>query len=221
MKILLAGDSWGCGVWQRIPLRVIHKGIEQFMLDDGHEVVNVSTGGGKNGGAINRMLNIKDNFDYIFVFETSPLRDAGCFDEEISLTKWFHDYEDLINIISNKRFEYYTRLNSLNKTIYLLGGCSKVDMNMVKDFSNIKVVIPSIPEFLSPGYVAPEIYVDGWVKDIDNKYDLETIDKIIEQKQLWWWLNRNCSHFKDDFAHPDRHGYEKVYNYIKETVFKL
>lgn len=224
MKILLAGDSWGCGVWinkRKEPSYVGHKGIEQFMLDDGHEVVNASIGGSSNFKTLKRITRKKLNkFDYVFVIESSPLRDVGCLDKDIPLSKWFDNYEHLININNNKRFEFYSQLNCLDKDIYLIGGCSKVDENIAKKFSNIKILIPSIPEFLSPNYIAPEIYIDTWIKYVDDRYELETLDKLIEQQKKWFWLNKNCSHFVEDRAHPDRHGYEKVYNYIKENVFK-
>lgn len=224
MKILLAGDSWGCGVWvvkKNEPAYVIHRGIEQFMLDDKHEIVNISMGASSNISTLNRITrtgNNLDKFDYVFVIESSPLRDVGCLDKNINSAKWFNNYEHLVNINNNRRFEFYSILNSFGKDIYLLGGCSTVDEDIAKKFNNIKVLIPSIPKFLSPEYIEPEIYVDSWIKHVDDRYDLETLDKLIEQQKKWFWLNKNCSHFKDDHAHPDRHGYEKVYNYIKENV---
>lgn len=213
MKILLGGDSWGCGVWKVQPtgLAIGHKGIEQFMLDDGHEVINVSKGGISNKNIIECMKLLPNlDFDHIFVIETSPLRDTD-------YLKPFANYEHLIELNGSKRFEFYSLLEALNKPIYLLGGCSKVDTEIVKDFKNLHVVIPSIPEFLSTGFIAPDIYVDHWIHQY-KKWDLETIDKLSEQSEIWFRLNKKCEYFREDAHHPDIRGHEKVYNYIKENI---
>lgn len=50
MKILITGDSWGCGEWDglNVDYRVTHSGIEQYLRDDGYTVENVSRGGYNN-----------------------------------------------------------------------------------------------------------------------------------------------------------------------------
>lgn len=225
MKILLAGDSWGCGVWAKNKKNetptVIHRGIEQFMSDDGHEVVNISQGGFANYEIINKMKSvINDNFDYIFYIQTDPLRDH--FKSSIFQKKeiWFTDYQSLLEINNKLMLDTYNKLNNFGKTIHMIGGCSKVESNMLEQFSNLKLVLCSIPEFICDGYTAPKIFFTQkwWRDELDDRWSLETLDKIIEQQDKWHWLGKNCSHFKEDRYHSDRHGYEKVYNYIKENV---
>ena len=48
MRILLAGDSWGCGEWKEYNRllegrhdAVAHKGLEEYLTQDNHEVKNV------------------------------------------------------------------------------------------------------------------------------------------------------------------------------------
>lgn len=226
MKILLAGDSWGCGVWKhsKIPFQkptLMHKGIEQYMLDDGHEVINVSKGGISNEKIIDRMKPvINDNFDYIFYIQTDPLRDIFKSDNFQEKSKWFEDYQSLLEINNRLMLDTYNKLNNFGKTIHMIGGCSKVKSNMLEQFSNLKLVICSIPELIVDNFEISEIVCTGlwWKKNLDERWSLETIDKILEQQRKWVWLALNSPHFKEDRHHPDRHGYEKAYNYIKENV---
>ena len=50
MRILITGDSWGCGEWDglNVDYRVTHAGIEQYLRDDGYDVENISIGGNNN-----------------------------------------------------------------------------------------------------------------------------------------------------------------------------
>lgn len=111
MKVLLAGDSWGVGVWQKprvmiktIFLRnnktvwpgVIHKGLEYFLSLKNHDVTNISFGGATNLQIYESLLsqNLKQ-YDYIFVYYTNPLRDI-CIDFEIGNCKLNRDFVNQI-----------------------------------------------------------------------------------------------------------------------------
>ena len=53
MKIIIAGDSWGVGEWtdgQRT-----HRGLEQYLSDAGHIVINLSRGGMSNMSIIDAL----------------------------------------------------------------------------------------------------------------------------------------------------------------------
>lgn len=226
MKILVVGDSWGCGVWEyskksNIKPFIIHKGIEQFMIDDGHEVTNLSVGGTSNKSNIRRMkmLDNLNYYDYIFFIKTDPLRNMLSSVKYKTNTKWFEDYESLLLMNYNFMLDDYKELNNFNTPIYIIGGCYKVNIELLKQFNNLKLVLSSIPEFLESKFKAPEIFFSGsWKNDLDDKWDLETLDRLIEQQDIWEWLNKNSNHFKKDRYHPDIDAYKKVYNYIKENI---
>lgn len=229
MKILLAGDSWGVG--PKIPhnvtyLKSSYMGIGDFIKNDGHILINVSESGASNFKIIKKIDSIlKENtFDYIIFIQTDPLRDQqdckshlGIF--ELENKKWFEDYDDLLKIKNQHLNETYKKLNDLNKTIYLLGGCSKVDTGMLLQYNNLTCIISSIPEFLCPGYTMPDIWgMSKWQKKIDKRWNLSTLDKLIEQITLTEFLHTNCPHFFIDPLHPDSKGYQKVYEYLKKTI---
>ena len=99
MKIVIAGDSWGCGEWLRGDLRknvatdIVHGGLAQYLTEDGHTVVNLSQGGASNtfiDSAISKHLESeslrdRENPDKIIVFQTTYTRDYRFrFDEYVS-----------------------------------------------------------------------------------------------------------------------------------------
>ena len=80
MSILIAGDSWGCGEWDLLPngkYCVTHKGIEQYFIDNGDIVTNISIGGGTNQNSVFQLQQQLSNmtFNCIIWFQTDPLRD--------------------------------------------------------------------------------------------------------------------------------------------------
>jgi hypothetical protein len=95
MNILIAGDSWGCGVWHAssaesgkiyfpnnekekpIYPALLHKGVEFFLTLRGYNVRNISVSGYSNLRIYDSIKQVKDlnSFDFIFVFYTNPLRD--------------------------------------------------------------------------------------------------------------------------------------------------
>ena len=67
-QILLGGDSWACGEWARpegapghVPVEIVHRGIEQYFIDDGFGVVNTAEGGSSNKSAVERLAAVVDD----------------------------------------------------------------------------------------------------------------------------------------------------------------
>jgi len=230
MKILIAGDSWGCGVWGPgsgpfHPFRGLkHRGIEQFLVDDGYDVINVSYGGASNFDIIKRMepLVYRYSYDYIFYIKTDPLRELypAWTEGNTSNDKLhFPNYERILYTIDYNSNSCYEMLNRMGVPIHMIGGCGTINETLLEKYSNLKLVLKSIPKYLCPNYTIPEVWFSSdWYKHIDEKWDLSNIDKVLEQQRRVEWLNKNCKHFKDDHAHPDKDGYFKVYQYIKENV---
>lgn len=230
MKILLAGDSWGCGVWRTsktpsIPLSgVVHTGIEQFLKDDGHDVLNISWGGANNTDIIKRMLPLvyRYSFDYVFYIKTDPLRELYPANVEyipdLEQLK-FKNYQEILNAVEAHSFNCYEKLSKLPIKVNMLGGCGTINENLLKNYDNLNLVMSSIPKYLCPDYEIPEIWLGSdWYKKVDKSWSLECIDKLLEQQKKMEYLPQNCKHFLKDHAHPDEEGYYKVYQYIKETV---
>ncbi len=222
MRILLAGDSWGLGVWGLVnnEYKLVHPGIDHYMRLDGHDVVNISQAGTNNMMMYRKLvhtLKYDSAFDKIFYIQTDIVRDIPNNFAEFE-NKWFNNYEHLISLINEKLDELYHSLNSLGKPIYMLAGCSTVNQSLLSKYKNLICTIPSILKFLHPECQNPEFWTDPkWINKLDDKWDLDTLDKIIEQEKLTRKIG-TYSHFKADSVHPDLSGYAKVYLSLKEIL---
>jgi hypothetical protein len=99
-----------------------------------------------------------------------------------------------------------------------MGGCSKIDMDIIKKYPNLNPVIPSIIELL--GYEHPDIWISNhWYKKLDDKWDIETLDKILEQFNKVDKF-KNIPYFMVGSRHPNRHGLKKVFDFLSESVLK-
>ena len=215
MKILLAGDSWTYG-----PVS-----IEDHLISLGNEVTNITCPGQSNSFVINELKSqlLSKTFDKIVYVQTEPLRDNKYaksntgWQDLVQDKKWFDDHLHLLSIQQDILDETYKILNDIDLPIYLLGGCSKIDTELLSKYSNLTCIMPSIPEFLQPGYTHPTIFgVSEWQKRIDDKWDLDTIDYILDQIKSTEWLHGNCSYFFNDPWHPDILGYRIVAEHISK-----
>ncbi len=222
MRIYIGGDSWGCGEWgMPDPLRnwsgtqvILHRGLEQYLLDDGHSVTNTSGGGDSNMRTYDKILNSKEHDIYI-IFQTISLRDN-------------HEWNTILtwkNLIArNKKLQktFYKRLGSLaSNKIYLLGGLEKVDKDEVAKYPNLVTVVESIPEWLTNGdYINRE---GSLLTDINNLGDnlpkdveLELLDKLIElDNQCKSTVSFNRQYFQPDGFHPNKEGHYRIYQELK------
>lgn len=227
-KILIAGDSWGCGEWGNYsavePLfsgrnhAITHLGLEQYLIDDGHEVHNLSKGGlSNNSTVINIQDNLHHNYDYIFWFQTDPVRDILRWDQEKS--KWFNTFDHLVLMQEIDLRRVYKNLNQLNTKIHCIGGCSKLDVDRMQDYSNLIPFIPSVIEFLIPNFRHPKIWFTGdWVLNLDEKWDLKTLDIIIHERKQMMSLPKISKYFHLDGGHPDREGHKVIFEHIKKQL---
>ena len=217
-KICITGDSWGAGVWDNFDKKdpksygIIHKGLEHF-LKQNHTVINVSLGGSSNIQAIKRLTRIlqKQQFDYIFWFITDPLRDKD--------RSWFNKsgitYNELLQETNNLEEESYKLAYSLNHVIHCIGGAHKINLELIRKYSSLNPHIISFTEFLLPKYQHPEIWSSkGWLTEIANYADLETLNKIIKNRDKQIELFNYKDLFWPDGNHPNIKAHEILYNKI-------
>ena len=145
MNIIISGDSWGVGEW---PQETNHRGIWQYFEEDGHFVEMCAIPGECNRTIINHLQNViigfqskKINCDYIFWFQSDPIRDLRPFED---FGKTINNYNDLINKSKELLDITYTNLNLLNKKIYCIGGCSKLDLDLISKYDNLVPILPAL-----------------------------------------------------------------------------
>lgn len=258
MKILIVGDSWGCGVWMPADRKhtkmfrigrselyspaLMHKGIEFFLSSRGYDVCNHSINGGANNDIFNALSNVSslNEFDFIFIFFTNPLRDLcnnfpnAAFNlkdellKEIAPLKPFIDatpkslnFKDFVSI-SNILAEHYK--NNLEKlpyknNIYMIGGHSKIS-NCFDNSSNVKVLIPSLREYLYSDFKQSEVVYEFTLpKRMLAKFDLETLDKFqICANEYANLPNTQKEYFYPDGYHLNMLGHKILADYIHEFI---
>ena len=206
MRILITGDSWGCGEWDglNVDYRVTHTGIEQYLRDDGYDVKNVSVGGNNNLQSLEAAKS--ESFDHLIFFFTDPLRQAT--NEEFTI-------QSPMAIIQNHTRHVCDYLQYFPK-VTLIGGCVKV-----KPQVNLDYVIPSVSELLVPGfkdspYMTSHEWEDHWIKikrpSLKFKKEiLDITDQAGRKYQLW---KDNPDLFWPDGLHANRKGIRILYDHM-------
>jgi hypothetical protein len=219
MKFCIAGDSWGCGEWgddKQGHYTVLHAGLE-FFLKQHHEVVNLSKGATGNNFAVSQLTHVlqHDEFDYILWFQTDPLRDITNLLSKESIT-----FDVLLEENRQQKNTVYCALNNLGVKIHCMGGCSKLDLDLMAQYPNLIAYIPSIPEWLEPNYVHPDIWVSGWQKLISRQLDIDSLDQLVECKKMQDQLDDYKKYFWPDGRHLNQLGHQVLFDKISRD-FKL
>jgi hypothetical protein len=212
MKILIGGDSWGLGEW---PQETNHRGIWQYFEEDGHEVTIKAVPGESNKTSISHMCNyVNGNYDYVFWFQSDPLRDLRPYDDFGNTIK---NYDDLItqsNILLDKN---YKELNDRSDCkIYCIGGCSKLNMELISKYKNLIPFIESLTELILVDYKHPEIWHSDWI-DYVERLDESVIDFLLPNKMKQDSLSEvdeYREYFWPDGSHPNRYGHKVLYDFI-------
>jgi len=226
MNILISGDSWSQGEWdgnwQHVPstYRVCHPGINQYLQEAGHQIVNVGAGAIGNLQALENLNYQLDNhrFDYLIFFFTDPLRD--CNSQEIKTGKLFELIEIKTKLFLKNLDEIKTRYTDLK--IILIGGYAKIET----DNKHIDYVIPSVIELLVPGYVdtkcadSPEwkehLSTLSLFSSIKEKQQIIDFFKLTNQKFKVMKQHKNL--FYPDGCHPNRHAHRLLTDKILELL---
>ena len=222
-RILISGDSWGCGEWgcdEYGNYRVLHKGLEDYLVSDGFVVNNVSMGGINNKESARNLKkellqNDSDFFDLIIWFQTDPIRDLRPY-KRLSYTE-ISSYEQLIEVAENLLNETYTMLNNLNKKIVCIGGCSK----LISDINNYNNLIPFIPSCIEEftKLKAPKIWHSDWINELDN-FSIDALDKLLIDKRIQDSLYEHEMVRPDHGLHMNRIGHKLLFNKIKNEFLK-
>jgi hypothetical protein len=190
--------------------------LEQYFLDDGHDVINMSLPGASNVVSTYKFVNesINDNYNFRFWFQSDPIRDLSPY---INFNKNIRGYDDLVRQSNIQLSITYQFLHKSNTMIYLIGGCSKLNLDILKRrhdlYNNLIPVMDSMTEFLIKDYKHPNIWCSDWINSIDDTF--EDMDQLLEQKRIQDSLRDNKQYFFPDMGHPNRDGHKMLFEYIK------
>jgi len=233
-KIFIAGDSWGCGEYNKVDRHVVgvsHRGIEQYFLDDGYTVKNSSVGGMSNQSATQRLsvdlLNLYCNNDIILWIQTEPVRDLVVYDNKdkaiYPLTDPIKSAGGLVKLFRQLAINSYNELNVLakqyNTVVYLLGGCSSLFVEELANYTNLTPLIPSCVELITKEH--PNFQFIGlWgINSIHlSTYSQEFAGQVINEFESIVQMEKVFKQPGFFNRHPDRNGYKIVYDYIKQQL---
>jgi len=218
--ILIGGDSWGCGEWTWFSKRnygVSHKGLEQYLVDDGFSVVNSAQGGSSNSKSISRVAQQLDhgNYDHIVWFQSDPLRDL----KYTTFNSLFNSYQQVLDCHKELLNSSYEQLNQLGNKVICVGGCSKLDPD-IRNYDNLIPLVDSMIELIIPHIIAPKIWCNDWLHYIDantNKSLIRLFDRLLVDKKIQEQITAEpimnpCGY------HPNRDGHRILFDVVKEFL---
>ena len=224
----------GCGEWTG--QAVSHGGLAQYLVDDGHTIINLSKPGGSNHETFDRLrsffisnLCIQNKIKCVFAFQTEFLRDYRFFTPEELNSELILGYQ---TIRDRWTARFYMDLSALstayNIPIYLIGGCSDTDWfeQFEIEHPGLKVVCQSMTNLLYSN--SNRIDVPIYEQFIMNTKIVERIKPYCNSKDLDLLVNdlgnyntrreQYCSMkgilFCNDQLHPNRHGHKILFDFL-------
>lgn len=236
-NIIISGDSWGCGEWG-YDGKLLHKGLEQYLLDDGKQVTNCSVGGYSNENSINDLRKLLETYTddcTIFWIQTDPIRDIRPFwrlpDNELpyrTLPEEIQKHNGYDNLCRALLRKHYTELNSLGRPIHLIGGKWDIDTTLLEGLNNlkptviswVKLLVGHIEKYnrLFPFRTASD-YIAEHFKF--NLYTDELRYRVVDEfhyTSLCWQIFDENTIFHPDKGHPNRDGHYKLFEYLKKEL---
>lgn len=249
---LIVGDSWSQGEIEQGPSKeishvIVHKGLEQYLLDEGHKVINKGKLGGSNWEAYWAVRSsyfdeshngyptpIGEPIDYILWFLTDPLRD---WDKEVyikevneikSIKKFF---TDKIDFMFNKMSELSAEIKL---PIYVIGGWIPVP-DSVSLYNNLQTLIPDVHKLLLPDSNLPvthcAFHLYEYASDLSlisnnltsnelNNLKQEIVDLINELNYSDRLRRSHKDLFYPDWYHPNRAGHYKIFETVQSLLLK-
>ena len=231
--IVITGDSWGCGEWQRATEPpgtqqqiISHPGLTQYFIDDGYNVANLSQYSMGNHTLIdplyyfldvNRHLNIK----HVFFIQTDITRSIR--DKFFDFNKFSKDKNNnLEQIIRYMYYDVYSKLNHIGNVlgynITLIGGLSDLVID-VGEFNHLNFLVPSwvklLDESAKISHLLDHVNMEHLLAVYNDKEQLlPFIEELNVRHDIW---KNNPNFFWPDGNHPNRIGHKVLYDYIKNS----
>jgi lysophospholipase L1-like esterase len=240
--ILIAGDSWACGEWEKASMTythggltnslLIHGGLTDYLIDQGHRVINLGYPGGSNHDSTNRLSNFliqnkKIIIKNIIVFQTEWLRSNSV---PLDIKEGYFKLQN--TLISRFYCELSELSTKFNIPIYIIGGTSDtvwIDQ-FEKEYPGVKVVCQSFSNLLltnnhkisNPVYslmTADQSKQIEYFKNNSNQADLQLMLDDMDRGQVRFILWKNHKEFFwPDGTHPNRYAHKILFEFLKTQI---
>jgi hypothetical protein len=215
--IIIIGDSWGIGEWDK-QYNIGGPGFGQYlMLHD--RVVNLSLGGGSNSHSLDRLSEFLDKFqvdeyDTFYWIVTCPSRCTNL-NNHLPSTKSLEQV--LLDTLyqSTRRAQHIAQQHGIQ--INLIGGLCDLDNVDITEFTRLNAKVPSWGRLLYDKYATSPMYPENWPElgEIIKKsypHHLQSwntiADKIIAKNRSWQGI------FTTNGTHPTRKGHKILHDYL-------
>jgi len=219
-KILIVGDSWGCGEWDRLGNQylVVHKGLEEF-LSSTHEVKNLSIPAGSNIMAVDNIAQYYKEYDTIIWIVSEPSRNFQQFN-------YYYKNPSTNYIIVDLNQDYLEQCKTAlchdikkvrdlcgMKTI-VIGGLHKVQKEYQHGFKTIVNWLDLLGgSALETYYINDSVYHEKYFVGVEH--DKNENEK---RKKFFNYIFQNKDFFYPDGIHPNKKSHRILYDYIKDHI---
>jgi len=219
----IGGDSWGCGEWLADTFLPGGKqyDLHRLLLSRNQIVSDISLPGEHNNYTIQRLKEHIEasplEYDTIIWFQSDPLRRPE-FIDQLKFAKDFSlDYDYFVQTSNKYLDEDYAQLNEIGKTVYCVGGISKINKKLISKYTNLKILVESFPELLFPNQSHPNLCLGNWMACIERQVKLDSLEKIrLDHATMMSWASSKCNKFFNlGDSHPNKHAYKLLLDYIK------
>lgn len=242
-KIVLVGDSWGCGEWDNTAFSApSHPGLTEY-LSDQYVVKNLSRSGNSLWQICYTLESFLDRIGddketaYIII-QTDAMRTQNCQDFDINYNESCQHADSLSIVYQILLEKFYYKLQNIGDrydiTIHLIGGLCDVFIEGLCNTSRINVLCASwiglidqaigtdctsLNNNIVPVNLRPDIFSKL------KKLKLSLVDEAIDHIDATFFFNQRLIESEyfgpihGDF-HPSRKGHLLLANHIKSTLGK-
>ena len=230
MNVAIFGDSFANGESDMI-YHNAHFGLTQYLMDDGHFVINFSRQGNSNNGTTEDYeFNLRQNghikWDIAIVFQTEIYRDT-------SPDEYTNSIREVETVKLKQFYSNLKKFQDIYKTpIYLVGGTADTLSPEVVEECGLKCACQSLVNLCVNGYHLIEEPTTDFVickatdinltTDDDKEYFLKLIEMGDDRYKL---MRKNPEYFapidnltigaRHPSDHPNRYAYKKLFNHLK------
>lgn len=254
--ILIAGDSWGCGEWAagfppglarrfhgvvpKVPFAITHRGLQQFLQEDGHQVVNICQAGGSNALTLQELNLYLDSAvnprpQRVLVFQTEYDRDLLLLDETLFVGFPENNIQDLSQRMISQFYQALAQVSRrFQVSIDIIGGCADtLPADQVSDrYPGCRVICQSMTNLMisDDHHIARPVL--SWYKQTASRelvrhmksrctsdQDLESLVQDLDagmQREIT--LFQSPQWFYPNDVHPNRYAHHKLYRFITQGL---
>lgn len=223
--VLITGCSWAAGVWgldSNGNHNILDSGLTRLYLENGFDVVNLSSPGGDAWGPRHFLENFLQTnphrkIEYIYYVQTDIGRSFA--HKEFPIERFDYNFESAIDFMYNKLYESLNEVAQQRRVkIKVIGGLTDVTVPF-QSFDSLELVVPSWCRLIDPELplvrlADPESL--SWLTDRFSLYKSQLLDLLEKGTDRLVYMDRNKEWFWPDGNHPNIRGHEKLFGYLNK-----